>query len=86
MVSGGWRSYLDRLLGLNSEWNHAWLLDPVNNVVIIFSGLEKEGPTLVALCVLFFSSLAWRLVYEFFYIIFPSRPSSSRCARFDPTS
>ena len=48
--------------------------------------LEKEGPTLVSLCVFYyFSSPAWRLIYTIFYIIFPSRPSWSPCACFEPT-
>ena len=49
-------------------------------------GGGKKGPTLVSLCVFYyFSSLAWRLICTLFYIILPSRPSWSTCARFEPT-
>ena len=34
---------------IHSVLNYAWILDPMNNVVIIFRGLEKEGPTSVSL-------------------------------------
>ena len=37
-----------------SVLNYAWILDPVYNNVIMFRGLEKEGPTLVSLCILIF--------------------------------
>ena len=67
VVDGGhtWINY-----GVYSALNYAWILDPVINVVIVFSGFETEGLTLVSLCVFYyFSYLAWRLIYTFFYII-----------------
>ena len=49
---------------------------------------SKRKALLWSACVYFIilhPFLAWQLTYTFFYIIFPSRPFWSPCARFEPT-
>ena len=69
---------------MRSVLNYVWILNPVYNV-IIFWGLEKEGPTLVSLCVFYyFSSLALTInLYIFLHHISFEAVLISPCSLWD---